>query len=190
MDFKEIIRKNRDLYLNALIELYKENPSGAKEILLELNIDEPIRQFKLYRIDYFEKVNNESKPTELNLDKYLDFEQIEYNYGEMKIELNPFYWNGCEFILNEKPKEQDWLIEWIKGWIDEDDGNNEDSNGLSGVIHSVTRPKQSMHDYSFSVDFGSADLQSFLDLIDEIYLQGVKKLKIGSFSMIEKVTSA
>ncbi len=190
MDIKEILGRQRELYLNDLLDFYKEKTSGVKEVMLELNNDEPIRQFKLYRLDHYDKINNESKPTELNSDKYLDFDPIEYNYGDMKIELTPFYWNGCEFILNSIPTDHKWLIEWTTKWIDEEDNNKEDSKGLSGVIHSVTRPEQSTDSYSFSVDFGSADIEAFLDLINEIYSQDITDLKIGSFSMIDKSKSA
>ena len=181
MDIKEVIIRQRELYLNDLLNFYKERTSGVKELLLELNNNEPIRQFKLYRLDHYSQINNEPQPTEHNSDKYLDFEPILYNYSDMKIELNPFYWNGCEFILNSFPSTDDWLINWTKKWIDEDNVNPKDSNGLFGVIHNVTKPELSKELYSFSVDFGSVDVEAFMDLINEIYLQDIKDIKIGSF---------
>jgi hypothetical protein len=185
MDIKEILGRQRELYLNDLLDFYKEKTSGVREVMLELNNDEPIRQFKLYRLDHYDQVDGEPMPTELNSDKYLDFEPIEYNYGELIIELNPFYWNGCEFILKTNSSENEWLIEWTKKWIDEADEKHEGSDGLTGVIHSVTKPELSADTFSFSVDFGSADIEAFLDLINEIYLQEIKSLRIGSFSMID-----
>jgi hypothetical protein len=186
MDIKEILSRQRELYLNDLLDFYKEKTNGVREVMLILNNNEPIREFKLYRLDHYEQVVGESKPTELNSDKYLDFETIIYNYGEMTIELNPFYWNGCEFILKTSSLQNDWLIEWIKHWIDEADDKQEDVNGLTGVIHCVTKPKFNNGNYSFSVDFGSAEIEAFLDLINQIYLKEIKLLRIGSFSMMDK----
>lgn len=190
MDIKEILGRQRELYLNDLLDFYKEKASGVRELLLELNNDEPIRQFKLYRLDHYDQVDGESKPTELNSGKYLDFEPIEYNYGELTIELNPFFWNGCEFILKTNSPKNKWLIEWTKKWIDEADDKQEGANGLTGVIHSVTKPELSADTFSFSVDFGSADIEAFLDLINEICLQDIKSLRIGSFSMMDESQNA
>ncbi len=186
MNIKEILKRQRELYLNDLLDFYKDKISGVREVMLELNNDEPILQFKLYRLDYYEQFEGEPKPTELNSDKYLDFEPILYNYGEMAIELNPFYWNGCEFVLETNSFENDWLIEWTKKWIEEADDKQEDASGLMGVIHSVTKPEFNNDTFSFSVDFGSADIESFLDLINQIYLQDIKSIRIGSFSMIDE----
>ncbi len=186
MEFNAIITRHRDLYVDGLLEFYKRYNTGAKEILIEINSNESIKEFKLYRLDHFEMINGESKPTEFNTTQYLDFETIEYGNGDFRIELNPFYWNGCEFILSPKPSNIDWLIDWINKWIDREDTNPEDANGLSRVIHSVTRPEETEEHIQFSTDFGSADIEPFLDLINELYIQQVKLVKIGSFSMIEK----
>jgi hypothetical protein len=180
MDIKEILTSQRELYLKALLEFYNENRSGAKEILLELDNAEDVHEFKLYRLDHYDQVDGEPRSTEINSDKYLDFEPLKYHYDELRVEMNPFYWNGCEFILHPKPANNDWLIAWIKKWIDEEDKNPEDADGLSGVIHNVSKPD---YEYSFSVDFGSTGIDAFLELIDEIHLQNVSDLRIGSFSI-------
>ena len=186
MYLKEILIRQRELYLNDLLDFYKKKTSGVREVMLELNNDEPIRQFRLYRLDHYDHFDGEAKPTEFNSDKYLDFESIKYNYGELRIELNPFYWNGCEFVLKMSSSENEWLIEWTKKWIDEAGEKQEGSDGLTGVIHSVTKPELIADTFSFSVDFGSADIEAFIDLINEIYLQNTKSLRIGSFTMINK----
>jgi hypothetical protein len=60
-----------------------------------------------------------------------------------------------------------------------------DTNGLSGVIHNVTRPTSTTdNETKFSVDFSSADTDSAIELIETIEKQGIKELKIGSFKMI------
>ena len=190
MDLREIVTRQRELYLNDLLEFYKEKTSGAREIMLEFNTTEQIPQFKLYRLDHYEQVGGESKATELNSDKYLYFEPIEYDYREMTIELNPFYWNACEFNLKTISLQSDWLIKWTEKWIDEADEKHEDATGISGVIHSVTKPKLNGDSISFDIDFGSADIDAFLDLLDEIYLQNIKSMRIGSFSMLNESRSA
>ena len=74
--------------------------AGAKEILLELNKEETERTFKLYRLDYYEQVDGGGKPIELSPDTYLSYPPIDYDFGQLNIELNPFYWHGCEFVFS------------------------------------------------------------------------------------------
>jgi hypothetical protein len=96
--------------------------------------------------------------------------------------------NGLKVIsiLNAKSLENDWLIDWAKKWIDELDEKQEDANGLTGVIHSVTKPELENETFSFSVDFGSAGIDAFLELINEIYLQNIRSIHIGSFSIMSE----
>lgn len=184
MELTEIIQRQRETYLRQLTEFYKTRTTGAKELLLELNEDEQERVFKLYRLDYYEQLDGESHPTELAPDTYVSHPSIGYILGQMKIELNPFYWHGCDFVLDKMTDEIDWLKDWTKKWIDDEDKNPIDYRGFSNVIHNVTRPAKVEDEIKFSVDFGTADTDCFMDLIQQIERRGTKNLRIGSFEMI------
>jgi hypothetical protein len=184
MDLKEIIQRQRETYLRQLTEFYKIRPTGAKEILLELNGEEQERIFRLYRLDHYEQVDGQSHPTELTPDTYVNHPTIEYSLGQLNIELNPFYWHGCDFVLDKATNDIEWLKIWTRKWIDEEDKNSIDSNGFSSVIHNVTRPTIKDNGFRFSVDFGTASEDCFMDLIQEIAGQSIKKVRIGSFEMI------
>jgi len=142
MDFIDIIKGQRELYLKQLNEFYSIRSQGAKEILLELNNEETEKIFKLYRLDHFEQVEGVNKPTELAADRYLNFEKTAFTLDNLSIELNPFYWHGCDFVFDEELADINWLKVWATKWIDVEDNNPFDSNGCSGVIHNVTRPLQ------------------------------------------------
>jgi hypothetical protein len=184
MELKEIIQRQKETYLRQLTEFYKTRTTGAKELLLELNGDEQERIFRLYRLDYYEQVDGQSHPTELAPDTYVNHPPVDYSLGQLNIELNPFYWHGCDFVLDKMTNGVDWLKDWTIKWIDDEDKNPTDSNGLSNVIHNVTRPTENENGIKFSVDFGTADENCFLDLIQQIERQGIKNLRIGSFEMI------
>ncbi len=185
MELIKIIEQQRKTYLNQLTEFYRTRTTGAKEILLELNGEEQERTFKLYRLDHYEQIDGEGKPTELAPDTYVNHPPVTYTVEKLALELNPFYWHGCEFILETRSENWDWLINWTKKWIDENDSNVINDLGFSSVIHNVMRPvKKGPDEYSFSVDFGTAPVESFMDLIQVITAQQIQKLKIGSFQMI------
>ena len=184
MELKEIIQRQRETYLRQLTEFYKTRTTGAKELLLELNGEEQDRTFKLYRLDYYEQVDGQSHPTELAPDTYVSHPPIDYSLGQLNIQLNPFYWHGCDFVLDKETNQIDWLKTWTKKWIDDEDKNPTDNDGLSNVIHNVTRPTKENNGIKFSVDFGTATADCFMDLIQEIEKQRILKLRIGSFEMI------
>ena len=98
---------------------------------MELNGDEKERVFKLYRLDHYEQVDGEGKPTELGADTYLNHQPTNYKFGQLNIELNPFFWHGCDFVFKQELTNIDWLKSWTKKWIDEEDKNPIDTNGLS-----------------------------------------------------------
>lgn len=185
MDIYEIVERQREIYINDLVAFYRNQKEGARELLLAYNKPEEDEAFRLYRLDYY---TQEGEAIELDSDKYLDFEPIECSLSDMQIQLRPFYWNGCEFILTSPPKDITWLTMWIKKRIDIDDVRQEDGSGLQGVIHNVTSPNLDS-DCNFSVDFGSADTSVFWELVDEIFKAGIKNLRIGSFGMLDEETN-
>jgi hypothetical protein len=52
------------------------------------------------------------------------------------------------------------------------------------VIHNVTRPQQNNGEWQFSVDFGTANENALIALIQAIDELGISRVRIGSFEMI------
>jgi len=101
------------------------------------------------------------------------------------IELNPFYWHGCEFILNKKISDTTFIEDWTKQWIDEEELLQESAEGYANAIHSVTIPEIAEDETKFTVDFGTASVECFLDLINKIAKNNIDKVTINSFDLIE-----
>ena len=114
MNSMNIIRQQRECYLKQLTEFYRERTSGAKEILLVLDNVEEEQIFKLYRLDYFEQVDGENRPTELAPDRYISYPMTSFKFGDLSIELNPFYWQGCNFVFDKEIQNIEWLKLWAK----------------------------------------------------------------------------
>lgn len=181
MDFIELINGQRECYLKQLTEFYRER-SGAKEILLELDSDEQEKVFRLYRLDYYE----EGKPTELSPDRYLNYPMTLFKMGNLEIEMNPFYWHGCDFSFEKEIENIDWLKLWTATWIDIVDTNSINAQGFSEVIHNVTRPRKNGSEWEFAVDFGTATSDAFIELLKRFDEKGIMRVRIGSFQMIPK----
>jgi hypothetical protein len=184
VDLIEILENQRQIYLRQLDEFW-QGKIGAKEILIAYNSDKPPLLLNLTRFDYLEKQNDDFNIEELSPDTYINHQTAEFVAGNLTIELNPFYWHGCEFILNKKISDTTFIEEWAKQWIDEDDLLQQSSEGYSNAIHSVTIPEIVKNETKFTVDFGTASVDCFLDLINIIVENNIDKVTINSFDLIE-----
>ena len=183
MDIIEILEKQRQVYLRQLDQFW-EDKIGAKEILVAYNSDKPPMLLNLTRFDYLEKRNDTFDIEELSPDTYINHETLEFITGNLTIVLNPFYWHGCEFILNKKMSDTTFIEDWAKQWIDEDDLLQGSTEGYSNAIHSVTIPEIGEDETKFTIDFGTATIDCFLDLINKISENNIKKVTVNSFDLI------
>jgi hypothetical protein len=184
MELTEILNHHRLTYLKQLNSFYEKRIEGAKEILISLNSPEEGLLFKLSRFDYLIKIDGEFKIEELSPDTFSNHPKLDFKLEKLTIELNPFFWNGCEFVIDKIYENIDWLRNWTKKWIDEKDEKSTDENGFCGVIHSVTYPIVENQVTKFTIDFGTADVYAFIELINEIQLSGAERVIINSFDLI------
>jgi hypothetical protein len=186
MEFEEIINHQRQSYIKQLKAFYADRTDGAREILMALNGEEETLLFKLTRLDYLVKVDGEFKIEELSPDTYSNHSPINFTYGQLQVELNPFFWHGCEFIIDKKDDDLDWLRTWTKIWIDEEDKFQTDIDGFTGAIHNVSFPTTEQQTVKFTVDFGTASTEVFMNLMNCIKDTGAKRLIINSFDMLNE----
>ena len=172
------------VYLRQLDEFWQDK-SGAREILIAYNTEKPPMLLNLTRFDYLDKQNDKFDIQELFADTYINHQTIEFIKGKLTIVLNPFYWNGCEFILSKKITDTTFIESWTKQWIDEEDLLQENIEGYSNAIHSVTIPEIIDDKTKFTVDFGTSSLNCFLDLLNKIELEKIENVTINSFDLIE-----
>jgi hypothetical protein len=94
----------------------------------------------------------------------------------------PFVWHACEFVW-PSPLELGPLFEqWYERWMDLNELLLAGSDGLSGVVHSVTVPGARCGGWGIDVDFGSAPVESMLELLSLPVVVDAGAVKVGSFS--------
>lgn len=184
MDIIEILEKQRQVYLRQLDEFWQDK-IGGKEILVAYNSDKQPMLLNLTRFDYLEKGDDDFDIEELSPDTYINHQTLEFVEGNLTIELNPFYWHGCEFILNKKISDTTFIEDWTKQWINEEDLLQDSVEGYANAIHNVTIPEIADDETKFTVDFGTASVDCFLDLLNTISEQDIGKVTINSFDLIE-----
>ena len=186
MTLDELLTKERTQYLATFqlgLDQYKTAKS-AIEIMIQTTADQNRNLPELYQVNRYDllNINAEGKYdlTEFNLEKdsVLKFNEQIYEIAGMKITVSPFVWNGCEFTVDEKPN---FMFEsWAKKWIDIEDNKEVPKDSFSNVIHSVTFPKQEGSKWTTSIDFGTATIEAFKELMTTFSRQGIKHVEVHS----------
>ena len=186
MTLDELLTKERTQYLTTFqlgLDQYKTEKS-AIEVMLQITADQNRNEpeiFQLNRYDFL-NVNAEGKfdIKEFNLEKdsVFKFDQQVYEINGVTITVKPFVWNGCEFTLDKKPNIT--YDNWAKKWIDIDDKKYVAGQGFQNVIHSVTFPVEDNGKWTTSIDFGTAPIEAFKDLIKTLSGQGIKEVEVHS----------
>ena len=179
---RELINKitiERERYVSyfekSVEALLKDKDHFAIELPIQTNSDTYSEPFNIIRVDFITKdKNDEYSVSELRLDKLLDYPSKTYLYNSLQIEISPFCWNSCEFLIDKV--EINDLKEWISTWLNIDD--DADNESYSNVIHSCTAPDKVGDKLFFIVDFGTANEKAFTDLIELLSNSGTKEINI------------
>lgn len=157
---------------------------SAIEILIRTTSDQNRLEPELYQINRYDLVvvtpEGKYNLNEFNLDKdsVLQFDTQHYDIDGMDVQVNPFVWNGCDFIVDQKPN---FMFEsWAKKWIDIDDNKLVKEDSFANVIHSVTYPKEENGMWTTSIDFGTAPKEAFKELLTTFQRQGISRVEIHS----------
>lgn len=183
-----VLEQVREHYLSAYVVAARDyktkfDPSSP-EVLLEIGGREELPYpYRLYRMDLMSGAVEPPNMTDFNHDSHLIFEPIQFSVsGKLTVRLSSISWNAVEFEGSCFARESELLSNWALKWLDVDEINETEEHGFGGYIHSITYPEIESGKCSFSVDFGSASIDSFYELINVFLNLGVKELSIHSGS--------
>lgn len=181
----------RDRYLafyrDGIRTKKQQHPSATPELLLlpEGHCDDD-ELYRLYRMDLVWKNEaQQHKMSEFNLDPLPSLPaMLEGSVGAMSVICYPMIWNAVEFRF--APIHTDWisLDRWYRKWLNVDDDNFRDADGLAGVVHHTARPVVEGEQMVLAVDFGSAPPNAVMELLQVLAELGIPRVEVGSFSYV------
>ena len=175
----------REVYLSAyrqaLSKAAQAHDAALPEVKVEATEEKLRKPYRYYTLDIFCRRGEKTCPVEVNLASADAMAPVRENWQGLDVTLHPFVWNGLEFRLDGDFADDAALVAWMDKWMDIAEKKPKDGNRLSQIVHNVTQPQRTQAGWSFSVDFGSAPLDAFVELIDVVRASGAKKLKLGSF---------
>ncbi len=175
-----MIERTRSHYLKqlsaTLSSLSAQGRSVYAEICLELDRPKARSQlYRLYVVDILERLpDGETKVIEISV------EPSSIQIPGLPIDA-PIVWNGIEFRCVPEHFPEEALVSWGSRWITDESPPLGPQGNLTGIIHSVTEPSSSHSHVEFSVDFGSAPVAAFDELVA---LLGSNLHSVGSYSLV------
>ena len=110
------------------------------------------------------------------------FDPIAQDFPEgFCVAIEPFSWESCDVLARGGLEDWRLPLAWFERWFDREDQKPEDADGLAPVIHEMTEPKETQLGLSFTVDFGAAPIEAFLELMVTLHESGLTDLRVGTF---------
>jgi len=110
----------------------------------------------------------------------ISFEPFDFAWaGSLQVRMEPFFWDSCPLRLEGPRPAWTPLTDWFARWFDEADRRAPAYDGFYGVIHFLSDPAPSGAAFETSVDFGSAPVEAFEQLLDAAQALGARRLRIG-----------
>lgn len=186
----QYLADERTYYLNgfrASYDAWCREKAGvcAAEVLMRpngLTWPEPYVQV---RLDMVSNLNGKFEASRYEHDQAArQVDALTLEIGGLKVILSSVVWNRIEFRSTNAPKDVVKLSSWVERWLDVRDAKSPGPDHLAGVIHSVTYPTKSAGVWEFTVDFGSAPVAAFEELLGALAGMGLREVTVGTFTPI------
>jgi len=112
----------------------------------------------------------------------VDFEPVTFVWGDgLEVTLRPFTWDRCDLRLAQAPGDEGLgeLSAWFWRWFDEGDERAATNSFPGGVIHSISDPEVDGDAWHVRIDFGSARLKVFEELMDALAAMRCGSVVVG-----------
>lgn len=131
------------------------------------------------RVDLFDRASSKSLRIGPNALLSADAAELLWSTGTA-LRVEPFCWSELRVeVVIGAPIGAD-LAAWFERWFDAEDRHELDPDGLAGVVHFVSDPRDVDGASVFEVDLGSAPVSAVLDLTDVLAGLGAQRIRMRS----------
>ncbi|MFT3996046.1 MAG: hypothetical protein QM667_01460 [Asticcacaulis sp.] len=179
MDFEELIELARDSYVGQFAHFAdmqnKAHPEGVIEVKLEVSEEAGLYR-SLYCADYLTGPPGDPdmpQIVELAPDSEVAFEAVVVTLNELEMTVEALDWHEMNIAMTGAPATLQGLDAWFETWFDPEDQNVDLDSRFSGHIHSLLVDGEHLH-----IDFGTAPVQAFVDLMVLIEMNGCSAVRV------------
>ena len=169
-----------NIYLDAIASFKGAHAQTEVEALASVNgIEGQPEIFRWRRFDLVDQAPQPPQIANFTPDTHISFEPQSITWQKkLKVRLEPMAWNDVEFECTGLNMQKSQLEHWAIRWLDPQNKREVDNHGIGGRIHLVTFPQKKVNRQVFFVDFGSAPIQAFQELLQVLMLADTKKVRI------------
>lgn len=104
------------------------------------------------------------------------FVPARYQVAGVDVQVNPFTWNALQIAINRQIADLTEIERWASRWLDVEQSNVEDDDGLTNVIHSISQLERAGDWWAMDVDLGSASSDALFEFISILADHGVTQV--------------
>ena len=181
MSIDSVLTAVRNTYIRALVDaMAAHQPCHVEPALRRadgsLAVEGPLKT--PYRVDLIERTTG----ARIMVDSSTRSPDtlVAFQTDGLQLDLNPFIWDAVSVTAQPVRAEVlPVLSEWFCRWFDPEDTHGADEHGLYRVLHYLSDPELTRDTVSFVVDFGSAGIDSFKDLLHSLAQSGATTVSIS-----------
>ena len=105
--------------------------------------------------------------------------QATFDVDGTSLEIGTTAWERCEIRYLGPAEPWQPVLDWYARWFDAEQKRPPGDDGLCGVIHEVSVPRAQQQHVTLHVDFGSAPVEAFVELVRALVEVGASDLRVG-----------
>ncbi len=186
--FSDLLNTIRGHYVDFLrVAVREKRTFGPVEVGLQLAIGDGSNphnsRFNLpFRVDLITGSAKAPRIFKVELDTRVGFDPIASDLAEgFTVTIEPFSWDSCDVVASGDIQDWQLPLEWFERWFDREDQKPADADGIAPVIHEMTEPQPTNLGVAFTVDFGAAPIEAFIDLMLTLHKKGMTEIRVGTF---------
>lgn len=135
-----------------------------------------------FRVDVMTESAKAPRIFKVEHDKRVAFDLIVADFpGGFAVKVEPFSWDACDVLAEGDLEDWSLPLEWFERWFDRGDDKPADADDIAPVIHEMTEPEATSLGTAFTVDFGAAPIDAFIDLMLTLHRKGMTNIRVGAF---------
>jgi hypothetical protein len=178
----EVLDAPRRLYLAEFKRSFAEHPNSHLEPALRMS------DGRLAVEGYFATpcradmiLRDSGKSVMVDSPARVSMKQLETRVNGTDFIIRPLLWDYAAFELIGVRADTEWagLTAWFSKWFDIDDTNELNEEGFYGVTHFLSDPEPIPAGQRVIIDFGSAPIQAFSELVECLTRTGAERIEVG-----------
>jgi hypothetical protein len=168
-ELRDHLEGTRGAYLERFLKRVGRTRAVADAPMVEALIEvpdeaEPDQLFRLMRADLL--VIGAEEATVDSIEGPYAIEDLLFDFDGVPVQIHDLAWENVLLAVRGGTPNIDYIRAWGALWMDVQDERAIDATGLRHVLHRFSRPHITGEGWSISVDFGSADVDAFIELLE------------------------